>query len=90
MKRINFMALMIDVFTAANARANQKVVTTIPDPKSIAELIGGNKVSVTSIATGYQNPHFVDPKPSYIIGLSTGHVRNGWSRPGNRVGRLSC
>lgn len=48
-----------------------KVVTTTTDLKSIAELIGGNKVSVSSIATGYQNPHFVDPKPSYIIGLSS-------------------
>ena len=38
--------------------------------KSITEMIGGNKVSVSSIATGYQNPHFVDPKPSYIISLS--------------------
>src|SRR5436305_13939820 len=47
-----------------------KVVTTTTDTKSITELIGGNKVSVTSIASGYQNPHFVDPKPSYIIGLS--------------------
>jgi ABC-type Zn uptake system ZnuABC Zn-binding protein ZnuA len=47
-----------------------KVVTTLPDFKSITELIGGDKVSVSSIATGYQNPHFVDPKPSYIIGLS--------------------
>jgi zinc/manganese transport system substrate-binding protein len=47
-----------------------KVVTTTTDMKSITELVGGNKVSVSSIATGYQNPHFVDPKPSYIIGLS--------------------
>src|ERR1044072_3288309 len=47
-----------------------KVVTTTTDLKSITELIGGNNVSVTSIATGYQNPHFVDPKPSYIIGLT--------------------
>jgi len=47
-----------------------KVVTTTTDLKSIAELIGGDRVSVSSIATGYQNPHFVDPKPSYIIGLS--------------------
>src|SRR4030095_7965999 len=47
-----------------------KVVTTTTDLKSITELIGGDKVSVSSIATGYQNPHFVDPKPSYIIGLS--------------------
>jgi ABC-type Zn uptake system ZnuABC Zn-binding protein ZnuA len=47
-----------------------KVVTTTTDMKSISEAVGGNKVSVTSIATGYQNPHFVDPKPSYIISLS--------------------
>src|ERR1051325_4857054 len=48
-----------------------KVVATTPDMKSIAEFIGGNKVSVSSIATGYQNPHFVDPKPSYIISLAS-------------------
>ena len=64
-----------------------KVVTTTTDMKSIAELIGGNKVSVQSIATGYQNPHFVDPKPSYIISLSNADVfvtvgldlETGWS-----------
>lgn len=48
-----------------------KVVTTTQDLKSIVQAIGGNKVSVISIATGYQNPHFVDPKPSYIISLSS-------------------
>lgn len=48
-----------------------KVVTTLQDLKSITELIGGDKVEVFSIATGYQNPHFVDPKPSYIIKLSS-------------------
>src|SRR5882757_3078058 len=46
------------------------VVTTTQDTRSITEIIGGNKVDVFSIATGYQNPHFVDPKPSYIIKLS--------------------
>lgn len=46
------------------------VVTTTQDTKSIAEMIGGNKVDLFAIATGYQNPHFVDPKPSYIIKLS--------------------
>jgi zinc/manganese transport system substrate-binding protein len=46
------------------------VVTTTQDTKSIAEIIGGNKIDVFAIATGYQNPHFVDPKPSYIIKLS--------------------
>ncbi|MDD8018660.1 MAG: metal ABC transporter substrate-binding protein [Bacteroidota bacterium] len=47
-----------------------KIVTTIPDLKSIAEQIGGERVDAFSIATGYQNPHFVDPKPSYILKLA--------------------
>ena len=55
--------------------------------RSITEMIGGNKVSVTSIATGYQNPHFVDPKPSYIVNLSNADLfvtigldlETGWS-----------
>lgn len=46
------------------------VVTTTQDTRSIAEIIGGNKVDVFAIAKGNQNPHFVDPKPSYIIKLS--------------------
>jgi zinc/manganese transport system substrate-binding protein len=64
-----------------------KVVTTTTDLMSITELIGGDKVSVSSIATGYQNPHFVDPKPSYIISLSQADMfvtvgldlETGWS-----------
>ena len=70
MKRISILiVLVVGIFVSAIA-GPIKVVTTIPDLKSITELIGGTKVSVTSIATGYQNPHFVDPKPSYIINLS--------------------
>jgi ABC-type Zn uptake system ZnuABC Zn-binding protein ZnuA len=45
-------------------------VTTLPDLKSIAEEVGGEKVEVFAIATGFQNPHFVDPKPSYILKLT--------------------
>src|SRR5436190_20140574 len=71
MKKISvfFIGSMLCIFSFAHAGAI-KVVTTTTDTRSIAEMIGGDKVSVTSIATGYQNPHFVDPKPSYIIGLS--------------------
>jgi zinc/manganese transport system substrate-binding protein len=65
------------------------VVTTTQDTKSITEFIGGDKVDVFSIATGYQNPHFVDPKPSYIIKLSHADffvtlgldLENSWSVP---------
>ncbi|HJW30686.1 MAG TPA: zinc ABC transporter substrate-binding protein, partial [Saprospiraceae bacterium] len=63
------------------------VVTTTQDTRSIAEMIGGNKVDVFAIATGYQNPHFVDAKPSYIIKLASADLyvtlgldlESGWS-----------
>lgn len=45
------------------------VVTTLPDLRDIAKQIGGDRVKVFSIAKGYQDPHFVDSKPSYIIKL---------------------
>ena len=78
--------LATGIFLSANA-GSIKVVTTTTDLKSITELIGGNKVSVSSIASGYQNPHFVDPKPSYIISLSNADMfvtvgldlETGWS-----------
>ena len=85
-KSILFAVLLVGIFSSANA-GNIKVVTTTTDLKSITEMVGGNKVSVSSIATGYQNPHFVDPKPSYIINLSNADLfvtvgldlETGWS-----------
>ena len=86
MKKILGLCISFTVVAFGYA-GNIKVVTTTMDLKSITELIGGNKVSVTSIATGYQNPHFVDPKPSYIISLSNANMfvtvgldlETGWS-----------
>jgi len=87
MKRTSLFAVIAFlIFQSANAKTI-KVVTTLTDLRSITELIGGDKVSVSSIATGYQNPHFVDPKPSYIISLSSADLfvtvgldlETGWS-----------
>lgn len=80
------MAFLLGIAMMVSA-GTVKVVTTTTDLKSITELVGGNKVSVSSIATGYQNPHFVDPKPSYIISLSNANLfvtvgldlETGWS-----------
>jgi ABC-type Zn uptake system ZnuABC Zn-binding protein ZnuA len=48
------------------AEAKLNVVATLPDFGAIAEEIGADKVKVTSIAKGTEDPHFVDAKPSYI------------------------
>ena len=38
---------------------------------SLAREVGGDKVTVESLAKGYQDPHFVEPKPSFILKLHT-------------------
>src|SRR6188474_3677462 len=87
MKKISILSLFLFCISSLAFADTIKIVTTTTDMKSIAEFIGGNKVSVTSIATGYQNPHFVDPKPSYIISLTKANLfvtvgldlETGWS-----------
>ncbi len=41
-----------------------KVVTTLSGYASIAKMVGGDKVKVDYFVQGYQDPHFVRPKPS--------------------------
>jgi zinc/manganese transport system substrate-binding protein len=55
--------------TTAGAAPKLKVVTTIADLASITREIGGDRVDATSIARGYQDPHFVEPKPSFLFAL---------------------
>lgn len=51
------------------AQGTVNVVTTTEDLAALTREIGGEAVSVESIARGYQDPHFVEPKPSYILRL---------------------
>ena len=51
------------------ARAALKVVTSTEDLASLAREIGGDRIGVESIARGYQDPHFVEAKPSFILKL---------------------
>jgi zinc/manganese transport system substrate-binding protein len=54
---------------AAHAQGKVNVVTATEDLASIAAEVGGDKVAVDSIAKGYQDPHFVEAKPSFILKL---------------------
>lgn len=56
--------------TAGPASAAFKIVTSFPQDASIARAIGGQHVEVVSLTTGVQNPHAVDPKPSFAIYLN--------------------
>jgi zinc/manganese transport system substrate-binding protein len=67
MKRfVLFLALILisgNVFAADKL----KVVTTISDLASLTQEIGGDRVEAISVAKGYQDPHFVEPKPSFLL-----------------------
>ena len=53
----------------AHAQGKVNVVTATEDLASIAAEVGGDKIAVDSIAKGYQDPHFVEAKPSFILKL---------------------
>ena len=46
-----------------------KVITTLTDLASLTQEVGGDKVDVEPMARGYQDPHFVEPKPSFLLKL---------------------
>jgi ABC-type Zn uptake system ZnuABC Zn-binding protein ZnuA len=67
-KSIVAIALALMSFASVQpASAALKVVTTTADLGALAKEVGGDKVQVDSFAKGYQDPHFVEPKPSFIL-----------------------
>ena len=53
-----------------SAAAPLRVVATTEDLASLAREVGGDRVTVVALAKGYQDPHQVDPKPSFILEVS--------------------
>ena len=61
--------LVLAVASGAHAQGKLNVMTATEDLASIGREIGGDKISIESIARGYQDPHFVEAKPSFILKL---------------------
>src|SRR5256885_5089685 len=59
---------------ARRANAQLKVVTSTTDLYDIARAVGGDKVKAVHISEGYQDPHFVEAKPSFILQLRDADV----------------
>src|ERR1700730_555100 len=81
MHRCNFSTRLRAVFTAlafsisllgplsARADSKLKIITATTDLASLAQEVGGDHIEVESIARGYQDPHFVEAKPSFLLKL---------------------
>jgi zinc/manganese transport system substrate-binding protein len=68
MKRIALF-LILTLIAGGNlfAADKLKVVTATQDLASLTNEVGGDKVDVNAIGRGYQDPHFIEPKPSFLL-----------------------
>ena len=65
-------ALLLAAPAPARQDANQqpvRVCATTQDLGSLASLIGGDQVAVTTFARGKEDAHFVEPRPSFVVAL---------------------
>jgi len=80
MNRRTFLAALLAATLATpaafvpRAEAQLKVVTSTTDLYDIARAVGGNLITATHISEGYQDPHFVEAKPSYVLRLRDADV----------------
>ena len=65
-----FCIVMFAALSSPVAAAPLTVVTTTPDLAAIAREVGKTRVEVTSMASGLQDPHFLDPRPSFLVKLN--------------------
>jgi zinc/manganese transport system substrate-binding protein len=65
------VVLLFAVAGPAPSRGADKlrIMTATTDLAALAQEIGGDRVDVESIARGYQDPHFVEAKPSFLLKL---------------------
>lgn len=69
--RLAGLLMALAALSAGTAAAASKlnVVGSTEDLAALAHEIGGDRINVDSIAKGYQDPHFVEPKPSFVLKL---------------------
>jgi zinc/manganese transport system substrate-binding protein len=68
-KTIAFLVLLTALTQAVAAQGKLNIVATTEDLGAIAREVAGDRADVESIARGYQDPHFVEAKPSFILRL---------------------
>src|SRR5689334_20939352 len=62
-------ALLLPALSPARAEAKLKVVASIETLADLSRQVGGDRVDVSSLSRGVQDPHFVQAKPSLVLVL---------------------
>ena len=63
------ISLLVVLLPTASEAKKLNVVTATTDLAALAQEVGGDRISIESIAKGYQDPHFVEAKPSFLLKL---------------------
>ena len=63
------LVFVLVIPSTSRADSKLQIMTATTDLASLAQEVGGDSVSVESIARGYQDPHFVEAKPSFLLKL---------------------
>jgi ABC-type Zn uptake system ZnuABC Zn-binding protein ZnuA len=67
---LTLLAAAAAALLAAPAQARLNVVTTTQDPAALTRAIGGDRVEVKALCKGFQDPHFLDAKPTFMVALN--------------------
>lgn len=65
-----FAALALGFGGASSVLAKVRVVATTADLGALVRAVGGDEVEVTVLAEPSEDPHYVDPRPSFLVALS--------------------
>jgi zinc/manganese transport system substrate-binding protein len=72
---VSSVVAMLALGVASSASAKTlNVVATTEDMSALVREVGGERVKVEALARGYQDPHFVEPKPSFLLKLQRADV----------------
>jgi zinc/manganese transport system substrate-binding protein len=68
---VRFIAaiLLLGLLSGAAQAKKLNVITATTDMAALIQEVGGDKVNVEPLARGYQDPHFVEAKPSFLLKL---------------------
>jgi zinc/manganese transport system substrate-binding protein len=68
---VRFIAaiMLVGLLSSAAQAKKLNVITATTDMAALTQEVGGDKVSVEAMARGYQDPHFVEAKPSFLLKL---------------------
>ncbi|MBM4188474.1 MAG: zinc ABC transporter substrate-binding protein [Gemmatimonadetes bacterium] len=66
--------LLATLAAATDATGQLRVVTSTTDLADLARQVGGDRIRLRHISEGYQDPHFVEAKPSFVLEMAKADV----------------